>query len=240
MLKIHDKIITFSLTFEFHRMIFLLFQRKRYASVEYLQCAGSRQEERQTAVVFAANKTEVTFMEVIILIALIFVILNLANKYLKVPRDGNQRYDGINNRFYGEGYTGDTPVPPADAEDQVDGREEQQDETADEGMEFGGDEAGTGVGGQADDVTSETGTGDQPEYGTREPGEAGKQEYEPASNMVDQPENRQNDSPETGSSAKVAPAGDTAFYGNTGNTTGVVIDTEVHIDATMPQEPGKS
>lgn len=221
-------------------MIFLLFQRKRYASVEYLQYAGSRQEERHTAVISAANITEVTFMEVIILIALIFVILSLANKYLKVPRDGNQRYDGINNRFYGEGYTGDTPVPPTDAVGQEDGSEEQQDETADEAMELGGVEAGTGVSDQAYDVTSKTEAGDQPEYGTREPGEAGKQEYKPASNMVGQPEKRQNGSPETGNSVKETSAGDSAFYGNNGNTTGVVIDTEVHIDATMPKGPGKS
>ncbi len=198
-------------------------------------------------------------MEVIILIALIFVILNLANKYLKVPKDDNQRYDGINNRFYGEGYTGNAPAPPTNDEDQEGRREDLQDDQADEGIEAGedeieaGDQADEGIeagedeieaGDQADEGIEagedEVEAGDQADDDSGETGEAGQPEYEPASNMVDRSENRQPDSTDAGGAAKEAPAGNAAIYGNIGNAPGVVIDTEVHIDATMPQDPGKS
>lgn len=174
-------------------------------------------------------------MEVIILIALIFVILNLANKYLKVPRDGNQRYDGINNRFYGEGYTGDTPVPPTNDKNQESGREDLQDEQAGEGAEAGEDEIEAG-----DQADAEIESGDQLDDDSGETGEAGRQEYEPASNIVDRSENRQPDRPDAGGSVKEVPAGETAICGNIGNAPGVVTDTEVSIDATMSQDSDKS
>lgn len=121
-------------------------------------------------------------MEVIILVALIFVIISLANKYLKVPRDNYQRYDGINNRFYGEGYSDDAPVPPTEDDESEEGRE---------------------------DLTGEE-TADQQGEDTR-----------------------------AGDTAENAPAEKPDFYGNTGDTQGVVIDTEVHVDYPDRQDPDK-
>lgn len=175
-------------------------------------------------------------MNVIILIALIFVILSLANKYLKVQGDSNQRYDGINNRFYGEGYTGDVPEPPSDDEGQEDGREDLQDGQADNGRGSGYDE--TGNEDQEEYVTEETGEKYQAE--AFKTGISLQQNIQPGNNAVDQPADRQADGLGTDGSDPEAPAEDAAIYGNIGNEPGVVIDSEVRIDAAMPQDPGKS
>ena len=202
-------------------------------------------------------------MNVIILVALIFVILSLANKYLKVPMDNNQRYDGINNRFYGEGHTGDMPMPPSDDEDREDGQEDgrevdqgdswedgeedQEDRQrgqADNGTEFGADETGADV--QDEYGPGEAGTADRLEYGAEDQQASGRneipvrQDEQPDHNMVNHMEDRQPDSLWVGGSDQKAPAGDAAIYSNTDNEQGVVIDTEVHIDAAMPQDPEKS
>lgn len=134
-------------------------------------------------------------MEVIILVALIFVIISLANKYLKVPRDNYQRYDGINNRFYGEGYSDDAPVPPTEDDESEEGREN-----------LTGEET-------ADQQGEDTRAGDTEEQREEEPG--------------------------AGDTAENAPAEKPDFYGNTGDTQGVVIDTEVHVDYPDRQDPEK-
>ncbi|HEX2946946.1 MAG TPA: hypothetical protein VHT96_13445 [Clostridia bacterium] len=192
-------------------------------------------------------------MEVIILVALIFVILSLANKYLKVPRDNNQRYDGINNRFYGEGYTGDTPVPPTDAEGQEnvpedlqgdldedleDQQENQDEDLEDQTEEQQGDTSDNISGDLQEDISNDmkanapgnlnAGLGDQPDNDVGETGAMDRPDADHVS--VSSVEN---------ASGQGVPAGNAAIYGNDGNTQGVIIDTEVHTDAVMPQDPVK-
>ena len=179
-------------------------------------------------------------MEVIILVALVFVIISLANKYLKVPMDNSRRYDGINNRFYGEGYTGDTPVPPSDDEDHESGEEDGRESGEEDGRE---DQQAAG---QYEipvqpDRQQDRQPDRQPDHNTvGHTADLQDEQAEQDEQADNGTEPGNDDSLGAGGSDQKAPAKDAAIYGNIDNAPGVVIDTEVRIDAAMPQDPGKS